>query len=290
MTTMAQGPALQMVLVALVTAGSGCDLVVHPYTGSLIEMTLDGAKASAPGTHLELWVRSRFDDILRVDTFHDLTAGQASFGLYVRAAAPADDPCVIDDAGNLLTTAAAYPSTIQSGGVEQTPEEQATQVRQRVEALNNQPGGPLLAVVPYDGTPPPEIAPDAPAAVRKAACDAYVAASPLAYVSNPIQITAPLHGVVYGFVTFVSLTPPASYSGIRLDVPLDVAGVHELFLTVESDVVDPTARGPLYLVSSPHGSGRDTQQFDLVPPPMGSASATGTATLISGLDSDAVGF
>src|SRR3954465_4487501 len=91
-------PLFAPVLVVLVTAG-GCGFVVHPYTGSVIEMTLDGAKPPPAGKHLELWGRNRFDAILRVDSFHDVTTGQSSFGLTVRPAAPADDPCLIDDAG-----------------------------------------------------------------------------------------------------------------------------------------------------------------------------------------------
>lgn len=252
-------------------------------------MTLDGAQPSAPGRHLELWARDAWDDIIRIDPLYDRAAGASRPGLMIRVAVPADDPCMIDDAGHLITSADAYPSTVNQGGVEQTPEQQAKQVRDRIAQLDSQPGGPLLAVVPWDATPAPIIAADATPATRKQACDAYRAASPVAYVPNPIQVTAPMHGLIYGVVSFVSLTPAASYAGIRLDTPVALADVREVFVTDAGDTVDPAHRGARYLVSEATTAGRETQSF-LLHPPAGASGASGTLTILTGLDSDEVLF
>jgi hypothetical protein len=110
------------------------------------------------------------------------------------------------------------------------------------------------------------------------------------YVPNPLQITAPLNGgVVYGFVSFTSLTPPANYDGWRIDSPINLDGLREIFFTTETDTVDPKNRGPLFLVSTMTPGGRDVVHFDLthVDP---ASTAAGTAALYVNLNEDPVQF
>ena len=195
--------------------------------------------------------------------------------------------------GNLLTTPAAYPSSVSQNGVTQTPDQQAQQVIDRINQLTGNPsiqtGSPLVAVLPYDPNVPPSIPDTATSAERRATCDAYVAASDLTYIPNPFQVTAPLHGTIYGFVHFVTITPPANYDGFRIDSPLNLKGTQELFMTVENATVDAQNRGPLFLVSTKTPGGVDVLHFDLVhAAPMGTAS--GTAALLTDLDQDPVQF
>ncbi len=284
-------------------ASAGCDaLTVRPFAGTVMELTLDGINAQTipPGQHLELWARTQYDDIVRVPGYLDLTAGTTATGIAIRQAISLKDPCMIDGYyfpgnpnGNLLTSPAAYPSAISSGGVTQTPEQQAQEVIDRINQLTTNPsiasGGPLLAVMPFDPNVPPTLPDTATSADRRAACDAYTVNDPLAYVPNPFQLTAPLRGTVYGFVKFLSVTPPSDYDGIRIDSPLNLKGVQEIFFTVEGNNVDPLNRGPLFLISKRTQDGLGIVHFDLIhADPNG--TATGTAALEVDLDNDPVQF
>lgn len=285
-------------------ASLGCDaLTVRSFAGTVMQLTLTGVTAQTipANQHLELWARTQYDDIVRVDGYYDLGAGKTAYGLMLRQAISLNDPCMIDGYyfahnpnGNLLTSPAAYASSITQNGATQTPEEQAQQVVDRINQLTSantsiQTGGPLLAVLPYDPNVPPAIPDSASSADRRAACDAYFAASDLTYIPNPYQVTGPLHGFVYGFVKFVSVMPPANYDGFRIDTPLNLKGVQELFLTIEGPTVDPKNRGPLFMTSKLTQGGNDVVHFDLIhADPMGTAS--GTAALLVDLDQDPVQF
>ncbi len=286
-------------------ASLGCDaLTVRSFAGTVMQFTFSSVTAqSIPANqHLELWARTQYDDIVRVDGYTDLANGVTANGLMVRQAISLDDPCMIDGyylpnaprtAGNLLTTPAAFPSSTSAGGVTQTPEQQAQQVIDRINQLAGNPsiqtGGPLLAVMPYDPNQPPAVPATATSEERRTACDAYIDNDPLAYIPNPFQITAPLHGVVYGFVRFISTTPPTNYDGFRIDTPLNLKGVQELFLTAENDTVDPKNRGPLFMTSQLTQGGNDVVHFNLIhADPAGTAS--GTAALLVDLDQDPVQF
>jgi hypothetical protein len=284
-------------------ASLGCDaLTVRSFAGTVMQFTLDGVTAqSIPANqHLELWARTQYDDIVRVDGYTNLGTGATANGLMLRPAVSLKDPCTIDgyyfagnENGNLLTSPAAYSSSMSQGGVTQTPEQQAQQVIDRIDQLSGNPtiqtGGPLLAVLPYDPNVPPAIPDTASSADRRTACDAYVAASDLTYIPNPFQITAPLHGVVYGFVKFISVVPPSNYDGFRIDTPLNLKGAQELFLTLEGPTVDPKNRGPLFMTSQKTPGGVDVLHFDLIhADPAGTAS--GTAALLVDLDQDPVQF
>jgi hypothetical protein len=286
-------------------ASAGCDaLTVRSFAGTVMQLTLEGVTAQTipAGKHLELWARTQYDDIVRVPGYYDLGKGLSAPGLMIRQAISLKDPCMIDGYyfpnnpnGNLLTSAAAYPTTISSGGVTQTPDEQAQQVKDRIDQLTTNKyiatGGPLLAVLPYDPSVPPTLPDSTSSADRRIACDGYTMnrTERLAYVPNPYQITAPLNGVVYGFVKFLSSTPPSDYDGFRIDTPLNLKGVQEIFFTVEGDTVDPMNRGPLFLISKRTQGGVGVVHFDLThADPNGTAS--GTAVLEVDLDNDPVQF
>ncbi|MCU1282293.1 MAG: hypothetical protein JWM53_5839 [bacterium] len=304
---MNRGWARTLVLTSLLPllASLGCDaLTVRSFAGTVMEFTISGVTPTSlpAGQHLELWARTQYDDIVRVDGYTNLSLGETANGVMIRQAISLKDPCTIDGyyypneindptKGNLLTSEAAYPTSLSAGGVTQTPKEQAQQVIDRIHQLTDAAGAvaPLAAVLPYDANVPPAVPDTATPAERKAACDAYYYASKLTYIPNPYQVTAPLHGDVYGFVSFTSLTPPANYDGFRIDTPLNLQGAREIFFTVEGATVDPKHRGPLFLSSQLTQGGRDVIHFNLThADPMG--TALGTAALLFGLDQDPVQF
>lgn len=293
--------------------GTGCDISAKPFAGTIIQMRIGGAQPTGPNDHYEIWARDQYNDILRVNGKYDLpiipkgfhnpdcTAdGHCTrFGIMFRTAVSMGDPCMIDGDGNLLVTAAAYKQTTVNN-VPQTPEEQAAQIRARIAQLttkNNCDGATpahcgsaptnLVAVLPYDATPEPTIPWDAPAKMRKDMCQAYWDASPYSYTPNPSQLTFPLHGTVYGALNFTTTPPlpPTNYDGFRIDSPLGLKGIQELFLTHETvdaadmaagrtDGVDPENRGPVFLQGTPDVGGIDVVHFDLSPPvPNGTSGA-----------------
>lgn len=307
---MKRGWARTLLLASLLPLAStlGCDaLTVRSFAGTVMQFTFEGVTAQAipAGQHLELWARTQYDDIVRVPGYYDLGKGLTANGIMIRQAITLDDPCMIDGyylnklgLGNLLTTPAAYPTSVSSGGVTQTPEEQAQQVIDRIHQVTDEPsiqsGGPLLAVLPFDTAVPPAVPAAASSTERRTACDAYITnpdgtPHPLAYVPNPFQLTAPLHGTSYGFVKFISVSPPSNYDGFRIDTPLNLKGVREIFFTIEGTTVDPKNRGPLFLTSQLSQGGVDIVHFNLIhADPMGTAS--GTAALEVDLDQDPVQF
>jgi len=295
---------LSSVVLPLV-ASLGCDeLSVHSFAGATLQFTISVPNTNPPGTpvgtHLEVWARNAHNDIIRLEPFYDQNAYKTTPGLIVRRAITADDPCMTDANGNSLTSAEAYPGPVKFGSVTQSPEQQAQQVQQRIAQLNPTGMAPLLAILPWDKIcdPPesdnnchsqdPTVPATESAAERKASCDA-LRQSPLFYVPNPLQITAPLHGAVYGFADFTTLQPPTNYNGFRLDTAVNLKGLQEIFLTVEGDNVNPKARGPLYLVSTRVAGGVGVLQFQLLNPtdPNG---ASGAVAVYTDLDEDPVQF
>jgi len=140
--------------------------------------------------------------------------------------------------------------------------------------------GNVAGCIHYDATP----------AERLATCEAYWASSTLAYSPNPLQITAPIHGQLYGEVTYISLGAPGIFDSIRIDSPIALKGIRELWMTTEPDVVDVMNRGPIYLDGTPGDGGREVVHIDLSPPFGSMATITGTAALLVDLDQDPVYF
>src|SRR5690349_8014318 len=109
-------------------ASFGCDdLSVRSFAGTVGQFTIDGVNAGTIPTsqHLELWARTQYDDIARIDAYTDLNAGKTAFGFMIRQAISLDDPCMIDSyrpehgpnaTGHLLVDASAY-SDSNVGGV-----------------------------------------------------------------------------------------------------------------------------------------------------------------------------
>jgi hypothetical protein len=141
------------------------------------------------------------------------------------------------------------------------------------------PGGNTPGCIPYDTAP----------ADRLAACKAYWA-NDLAYTPSPLQLTAPLHGQLYGEVYFLSITPAGIFDSIRIDSNVNLLGIQELWMTVEPDQVDVLHRGPIFLDGTPDLGGREIVHFDLTPPFGTTAAVSGAAALEVDLDEDPVQF
>lgn len=140
--------------------------------------------------------------------------------------------------------------------------------------------GNAAGCIPFDAAP----------ADRLAVCKAYWDSSPLAYSPNPLQLTAPIHGQLYGFPTFLSILPPGQFDSIRIDSPINLSGIQELWMTTEPDQVDPKSRGPVFLDGTPGEGGMDIVHIDLAPPFGVMAPISGTAALEVDLDQDPVQF
>ncbi len=304
---------------------TGCDsLSANSFAGTIVEMTLSGVTPNGADDHFELWSRDANDDIIRVNGIFDVvdpvTKKQlhAFNGFTVRPAVLMGDQCMIDGKGNLLVSAAAYPTPVTFNGVPQSPEEQAAQVRTRIGQLTTSSicdgsgGNPsshcgretatLLGLVPWNPIPPPAafsaLTFNSSAADRLAACTEYWQ-NPLAYTPNPAQLTAPLHGTIWGFLSYTTLNPPGNFDGIRIDSPVNLAGIQELWITTETlpagmapgtDFVDPKNRGPVYVQGTPDPGGNEVVHFDLAAPFGATGGASGTAALEVNLDQDNVQF
>lgn len=271
---------------------TGCDaLTVNSFAGTTMQFTLQNAAVTAPNTHLELWARTANGDIVRISPYYQENKGLNQPGFIIKPAITLDDPCVIDRQGHLLTSSEAYPSAVTKAGITQSPDDQAQSIKNRIGQLNPPGAAPLLAVLPFSKVGDPVIAADATPDERLAACQAAENADVNYYEANPSQVTAPLHGAVYGFIHFQTLNPPANYDGFRLDVPVNLKGVQELFFTTESvDIadVDPKNTGPLYVDSKRVLGGRDILQFNLQSPLNGGPS--GAVAVENTLDEDPVQF
>ena len=293
----------------------------------MLQLTLDGPSTSAPGQHLELWARNAYNDVLRLSGIFDYTPPDRdaserlfAFGLAIRPAVTMDDPCIVDDAGQLLTKAEAYRDTVVAG-VPQSAEEQAQQIRAHIAQVTStsscdgsggdpayhcgQQATTLLGVVPYElldaNGAVMSVLPPAPRTcetsgnaagcipfgaapeARLAACRAYWDKSPLAYTPNPVQISAARHGLLYGELRYVTTTPPLAFDSIRIDSNVALRGIAELWITTEPDAVDATRRGPILVDGTPDQGGFDVVHFDLAPPPGSSVAASGTAALLVNL-------
>lgn len=315
-------------VLALGACGAGCGLDAPQFAGTYMQMMLAGAGTNLAGEHLELWARDPYNDILRIDTIDDVVDSNGGatryfpFGFVIRPAITMDDPCMIDDRGNLQVTAAAY-QPISYDGIDQSAEEQAETLRARIAQLtppsscDGSGGDPtyhcgreaslLLGVMPYEivgAAGQLSVAPLSPvtcethglavgagcisfnasAAERLQACLAYWAQGPLAYSPNPEEIASPVHGRLYGFPSYVTTSPPSQYSSIQIVSNLSLKGIQELWMTTEPDVVDVNQRGPVLLGGKPGPGGRDVVHIDLAPPLGSTVPVSGSASLMVDLN------
>lgn len=274
---------------------SGCDFAVRPFAGSIIELSIAGIGETADAHHLELWARTGFDDVVRVDL---LGATGQSYGLMVRKAITFQDPCMIDGEGHPLVSPDAYQTT-HAGGVIQTPEQQAAQVLGRIGQVTSagectadgtvcgQQSQTLLAVLPYTTSTPPDLPTDLAPADRLAACQAYWS-DPLAYTPNAAQLTSPLRGVLFGFVSYSSQAPPAGFDGSTLRSSRRLADMRELWLTDESVPLDQVSPldGAVILDGERDRGGQGVLHFTLSSPLVGGPA--GAAAVLVDLDRDDV--
>jgi len=315
-------PSRTAFILGLVAAAGlgGCDISARAFSGAILQLTISGATTNASTDHIELWARDQYDDIIRINQTYNApdpanannTIPLRPFGFVIRNAISMADPCMIDAAGNLVTTAAAYPKTTKIDGVTQSPEEQAAGVRARIAQLTTtstcdeanhcgvQPAN-LLATIPFDpavGTPPLQLTLATSAADRLAACQAYWATSLLAYTPNPSQLVLPTHGTVTGFLEYTTQVPVQGFNSVHIESPTNLKGIRELFMTVETidaddlaatpprpDGVDPLHRGPLFLQGYPTDGGLGVVFFNLRGP-----NASGTAGVEVDLDQSTTGF
>lgn len=272
---------LRSALALLALLAGGCDaLTVRPFLGAAMVVDLDAADPTPSGQHLELWGRDAADNVLRIGYRLD---GVDLYGFQLRLAVDPTDPCLINDTGYLLTDPAAYPGDVDSGGVRQTPAEQAQQVINKIRqitsvSLGGMQSRSLLLVVPVDATPWPALPPHASAAERLAACKAYWSAGPYSYSPNPLQFGQPLHGATLGPVNYSTTSPMYSAQDIFLDSPLELDDLQELWMTVESvppEEVDATRRGPTWMQGPRSVRGRSVLNFDMT-----GAGVSGQAAII----------
>jgi hypothetical protein len=254
-------------------------------------LELDGASASQPGQHVEMWGRNDHDDIIRISYLDPNTGGELK-GFQIRVAVDPRDPCIINDAGYLLTDPAAYPPSVTLGGVIQTAEEQAQQIVTKIRQVTSLDLGGiqatnLLLATPYDETPWPSLAPTTAAADRLAACQQAYWAAPLSYTPDPSQLGTPLHGISLGPVTYQTSSPMQTFKDIYFDSPFDLSNLVELWFTIEStppDGVDPLHRGPTWLEGMRSDPGRGgVVNFTL----RGNDGSIGSIALIVGQEASA---
>ena len=334
---------------------AGCDhFRVEDFHGSKILMTLggNGARPTAAGHHLELWVREGASDdprdpqsvvrLLASEGGHEADQSACNAGNYLQdlvrypqytscppllethscapqaytivpAVGPFEvvtdatgthahplDGCMIDDEGNLLWTAAAKdPATGAAQG-----DLAAAAIQRRIDQLTIGAQNPLFALVPWDDAaamPHPSAKdPAITAEMRKCACRNLWNASAASYSGNPIQLTAPVHGALYGVLDFQSTMPPQALGGMSFHVNYALSSARELWFTdTAADVgkLDPrqidcnqhpeSCRGVTLVdgVASPMAmSGRQAIHFELRSP--AGAAVTGSAAIETNLDRD----
>jgi hypothetical protein len=250
---------------------TGCQsLDVSPFAGTNASLELKGSSVSQPGQHFEMWGRNSDNDILRIGYRATPTATQI-FGFMIRIAVPPTDPCMINDSGYVVTDPRAYPGNITVAGVTQTPTEQAEAISVIIRevtavSLGGQQQSNLLLATAYDATPEPQLTTDATPAERRAACNAYWAASPYSYTAAPLTLTDPMHGMALGPIDYSTSAPLNSFSTMPFVNSYDLSNLQEFWITLESvppESVDPLNRGPAYLQGNRVNRGNDTINFDL---------------------------
>ena len=208
------------------------------------------------------------------------------------------DGCVIDEAGNLLWTPEAKdPATGSPQGALA-----AAAVQRRIDELTIGGQATLFALVPYDDAaamPHPSAKdPTLTAEARKCACRDLWNASPASYSGNPIQLTSPVHGALYGVLDYQSTMPPQALGGIAFHVDYSLPSARELWLTdtaAEVSHVDPnqldcharpdSCRGITLLDGTAASeAGRQAIHFELRSPT--GAAITGSAAIETNLDRD----
>jgi hypothetical protein len=278
---------------------------------------LGGARATPAGQHLELWARDGDQDLVRVVAGVGVPDGDIDpqgiaprkQGVYqIRQAVDIADPCMIDGQGHLLWKPDAQAGCGPSppAGCDDASQRmlQAMSVETRIHELTDLPATPLFALVSYDdaAAAPPMVAADAAPADRLSACQSYWLDSPFAYDGNPLELTAPLHGILYGMVDFTSIAPLPTQvvGGIQVITDFALRDLRELWFTQTTatvDALDPdqidcvahpdTCRGAILLQGAAGSPDRGLYRFLLASP---TPTTSGTAAVYTNLDQDPVQF
>ena len=278
----------------------GC---VQDSAGAKILMTISSAAKPTPaGEHVELWAL----DGQSVVRLNQPRGTSAPVGYVVEQAVDFTDPCMIDAAGHLLWQPDGVADCFGHPCADDSERMLAAQsIQMRMHALTDLgPGGsPLLFFVQYDdqftSARPPFTQPDA--ATRLAACKTYWAASPAAYSGNPLELTTPVHGTLFGAIDFVSQMPSQIAGGILVETDYELKHITDLWLTQTTATatnLDPaqldctksptTCRGAIYVSGTASPLARGTLHVDLASPTPG--GPTGAATIYNTLDQDPVQF
>lgn len=290
----------------------GCDaLGVQSFTGSYIALDLTWPSPMLPGAdeHLELWAVSGAGQPVRVPA-DEFTAADFP-GFDVRLGIDPNEPCLIDAQGRLLLGPAA-----DLPDPDISHEAMVQRVRQVVpRTLPILPAGgvagktkvPLLALVRHDENPGPDfpltkdnVDKMAPAD-RLQRCRPFLCAPADAgcghgayYVGNPLQLTKPVHGTLYGFFDFntigpdfqtadpASYVPPQDYGGIAISTRVSLHGIRGLRLTREKERRPGQPGTPVALGVPSTDSGRGAARFVLLLP--GTQTVLGFASVLTDLD------
>src|SRR5688572_344559 len=111
-------------LISAAVLTTGCDISVHTFAGAYLQLTITGGAPTPANQHLELWARTQYDDIVRIDHVYvdeqqPSPAGEdprRRYGFVIRNAVSMGDPCLIDEnTGVRLGDPAAYTPTVVAG-------------------------------------------------------------------------------------------------------------------------------------------------------------------------------
>jgi hypothetical protein len=321
---------------------------VNDFAGSKIVLSIASGTPTAMGHHVELWARRSDGDVARLlftdpnapiaATDINTSGFAAGLSAYVIVqAVDIADACMIDGSGNLLWQPAAQVGcgAKPAAGGDDTMQRmlQAASVETRIHQLTDKAATPLYALASWD-----DDAVHHPArAVDQKSCDALVAAaaargiaidcinddapdaaphrlsacdglSRWSYVGNPLDLTAPLHGIAFGMLDFLAVAPNPSQvlGGIQIISYYALDNLAELWFSdtdaqvanLDPNVTDCSTgpdggmgqskcRGTVLLDGRASAPDRGIYRFPLSAPAGG---ASGSAAVYTQLDQDPVSF
>ncbi len=304
-----------VLLLSFAVAAGGCDhFQANPFAGSRMQITMSGARPTPAGQHLELWARDGANTIVRVlsgSVPDNLTApnglGPGQVAYTIVPTVEADDPCMIDRNGHLLTD----PAAVRTGETDPQGDAGAMAVKTRIDQLTKG-AAPMLSLVGYDDQTPkrPTIPADAAPADRLAMCLAWWGrpsfdSPPTSgrYTGDPLQLTSPVNGELFGMLDYQAIAPAPGQivGGIQIISDFSLHDLRELWFTqtaatvemVDPDVVDcaahaDTCRGGVFLQGTAGPSDRGIFRMELSAP--GGGPQSGSASVYTRLDEDPVQF
>ncbi len=319
-------------LALMTLCATGCaELGVEPFQGSWIALSLNWPlfvppqmagqtpqpSLLSPGEHLDMWAILPPDGRPVRLTVNKYTDPGKFPGFNVVPALDPNDPCLIDANGNHLLGIVA-----QSGPDKELQQQAVVQKVREVVAKTTTIGAaagvagkapvPLLGLVQDGGLKPDDILNLAKLSVqgdaqaiqdRLAFCPSFLSSHFDYYQGNPLQLTAPLHGTLFGFFNFntigpefqtadpATFLPPQNFGGIAITTRMSLHGMTALLLTRET-AQNPALPGTVVVKGGalpPAASGRGAIRFGLqatIPVGMGMTQTVtvGTASVLTDLD------